>query len=619
VTDPKVDPSRPDRRILQTLERYFGIPIGTDHPLLDELETRRVAGSEWLMHQGDAGDSLYLLVRGRLQAWASDGAGQAKARFLNEIVPGDSVGEMSLLTGAPRTVGIQAIRDSLLIRIDRAAFDRLAREYPALALHLAANVAALLQTTARARSPTRNLKTISLLSLDSTPRTEAFCSRFVEQLAREGATLGLAPDRLGAHGAPVPELGEGAPVPHSLLHWLHDQEDEFRFVVYRCTADRPGWTQFALRQSDMVLFVGDATESPQPRPWETRLEETAGTAIARRMLVLLQPGGAGPIRDTARWLAPRKVDFHIHVRDDRPGDLDRVVRIVAGRALGLVLAGGAARGFAHLGVYRAMQEFGLPVDWIGGTSLGAIMAAALAAPYTLDEAVEIARHSFVGGKPFSDFTLPLVSLISGRRMDRLLRKHLDFNIEDLPTPFFCVSCLLDTGAMKVHETGDLASAVRASASIPGIIPPAVVDGRPAVDGAVINNLPVDIMQHKPVGTIVAVDLSADKEVRVDYPALPSAWAILRGRYLPFARKYRVPGLPTVLLKATELGTLERVRRLGQQADLLLRPQVRQFGMTEVRSFDRIVQAGYDQAMAELPAWLENHPIDLHHSDRLTRR
>ena len=232
------------------------------------------------------------------------------------------------------------------------------------------------------------------------------------------------------------------------------------------------------------------------------------------------------------------------------------------------------------------------------------MAAALSSPYSLDEAVEIARNAFVKGKPFSDLTLPLVSLIRGRRMERLLREHLDFMIEDLPTPFFCVSCHLDTGAMKVHESGNLADALRASASIPGIIPPAVVDGRLTVDGAVINNLPVDIMQQKPVGTIVAVDLSADQQVNVDYSEMPSSWAVLRGRYLPFARRYRVPSLSTVLLKATELGTLERVRRMGQQADLLLRPDVRRFGMTEVKSFDRIVQAGYETAMAELPAWLE---------------
>jgi predicted acylesterase/phospholipase RssA/CRP-like cAMP-binding protein len=595
--------SRQDQRILATLEPYFGVPLAPEHPLLEQIETRRLPGGAWLMRQGDPGESLYFLAHGRLQAWAAEGD-NPRARFLNEIVPGDSIGELSLLTGAPRAVGIQAIRDSLLIRVDREAFEKLAQAYPALALRLAANVAGLLQSSTRSRPSTRNLKAISILPLDATPRCEAFCRQFAEQLARQGRTLELAADRLDAAGAPVQAVVDGHPVPPALSHWLDDIEDEYRLLLYRCSADNPTWGRFALRQSDMVLFVGEAAADPALRDWESHLDDSAGAAIARRMLVLLQPAPGQPIRDTAAWLAHRRVDFHVHVRAGMASDIGRVVRIVSGRALGLVLAGGAARGFAHLGVYRAMQELDLPVDWIGGTSLGAIMAAALASPYSLDRSMEITREAFVKNKPFSDFTLPLVSLISGRRMDRLLRTHLDLMIEDLPTPFYCVSCHLDTGSMNVHERGYLPDALRASAAIPGIIPPAVVDGRLAVDGSVINNLPVDIMQRKPVGTIVAVDLSADQAVPVDYPKVPTAWAILRGRYLPFARKYRVPALSTVLLKATELGTLERVRKLGAEADLLLRPPVRQFGMTEVKSFDRIVQAGYLHARQELEAWLE---------------
>jgi NTE family protein len=593
-----------DRRILNTLEKYFGIPLASGHALLDEVETRHLAGGEWLIHQGDSGDSLYFMVRGRLQAWAAGPEGQPRGRLLNEIVPGDSVGELSLLTGAPRTVGIQAIRDSLLVRLDREAFDRLAQEYPSLALRLASNVATLLQSTARSRPSTRDLKTISILPLDTTPRTAAFCRDLGELLDDGGSVLSLTANNLGRQGAPVAAVEGEDQVPHALAHWLHDQEGRHRFLLFRCDGAEPAWTRFAMRQSDLVLFVGDAAEDPAPRPWELSMAETSGATIARRMLVLLQPGPDRPIRDTARWLAGRRIDFHVHVREGCPEDVGRVARIVSGQALGLVLAGGAARGFAHLGVFRAMTELGLAVDWVGGTSLGAIMAAVLASPYSFDEAIALARGAFVQGKPFSDFTLPLVSLISGRRMDRLLRKNLDLMIEDLPIPFFCVSCHLDNGAMRVHDAGYLPDALRASASIPGIIPPAVVDHRLTVDGAVINNLPVDIMQQKPVGTIVAVDLSADHVVEVDYPALPSAWAVLRGRYLPFSRKYRVPGLSTVLLKATELGTLARVRELGRQADLLLQPPVRQFGMTEVKSFDRIVQAGYEHAMEHLPPWLE---------------
>ena len=234
-----------DRRVLRTLERYFGIEIHEEHPLLEKVETRHLAGGEWLMHQGDPGESLYFLVRGRLQARAEDEEDGEHSRFLNEIVPGDSVGEISLLTGAPRTVGIQAIRDSLLIRIDREAFETLAHEHPALVLRLAANVATLLQSaSSKTRRSTRNLKAVSILPLDGTPRIARFCEQLADQLQQAGATLNLTADRLGASGAPVEAVAPGDTVPHALVHWLHDQEDRHRFVLYRCSGDNPAWTDF---------------------------------------------------------------------------------------------------------------------------------------------------------------------------------------------------------------------------------------------------------------------------------------------------------------------------------------------------------------------------------------
>jgi predicted acylesterase/phospholipase RssA/CRP-like cAMP-binding protein len=594
-------------RILKTLETYFKIELSATDPLLDDLEVRDLAGGDWLMHQGDPGDALYLLIRGRLQAWAQDAEGNDKGRFLNEIVPGDSVGELSLLTGEPRLAGIQAIRDSLLISLDRESFEKLAQDHPALVLRLAANVAALLQGSGfGAKSSARNLKTITILPLDTSARLENFGRELILELEKEGPTLSLAAGELGSRGAPVESLQAGDAVPESLKNWLQDQENEYRFVVFHCRAANTDWSRFALRQSDMVLLVGDTKLDPAPRKWELEMLETPGSTIARQMLVLLQPSSDQPIRETARWLADRHIDFHIHVREDRPGDLSRVKRIIAGTALGLVLAGGAARGFAHLGVYRAMRELGLPIDWVGGTSIGAIMAAAIASPLPADDTLELVRKSFVDGKPFSDYTIPMMSLVRGRRMERMLREHLDYRIEDLPIPFFCVSCNLDNGSTNLHEHGALSEAVRASAALPGIIPPAIVNRRLAIDGSVVNNLPVDVMRLKPVGRIVAVDLTPAERKEVDYAAVPSPWAVFRGRYLPFSRNYHLPSLSNIMLKATLLGTLERVREQGKMADIVLNPPVRHFGLTEVKSFEKIVQAGYQHAVTELGCWLENN-------------
>jgi NTE family protein len=192
-----------------------------------------------------------------------------------------------------------------------------------------------------------------------------------------------------------------------------------------------------------------------------------------------------------------------------------------------------------------------------------------------------------------------MSLLRGRRMERLLKAQLDMQIEDLPIPYFCVSSMLDGTRTNVHERGALIDALRASAALPGMLPPVVVDGRLAIDGSVINSLPVDVMKEKLVGKVIAVDLSSRRDYLVDYDELPSPWAVLRGRLLPFARRHRVPGLASTLLKATEIGTMARTKELCKQADLLLQPPVGGFSMTEVKGFDRIVQVGYEHTRERL--------------------
>ena len=187
-------------------------------------------------------------------------------------------------------------------------------------------------------------------------------------------------------------------------------------------------------------------------------------------------------------------------------------------------------------------------------------------------------------------------------MKRLLKSNLDFQIEDLPLPYYCVSTNLGRGTRNIHESGSLVDAIRASAALPGVMPPMVVNQELAIDGAILCSLPVDIMQQKPVGKIIAVDFSASVPAKVDYTETPSPWAVLFGRWLPFTRRYKVPKLTSIMLKSTEAATLEEVRRLGRMADLLIDPDIKKYGMTDVKSFDQIVQAGYQRACERLENW-----------------
>lgn len=591
-----------DEQVRKIVQDYFGTAL--DDVVLGQLREVHLAGGEWLFRHGDAGDSLFFVVRGRLQVWDEaihDDSGAP--RLLGEVVPGESVGEVGLLSGEPRSAGIRAIRDSLLLKLDRGAFEQLAIDHPALVMKLAANIALLVQrSTSKAAASIRRLSTIALLPLSESPRVAKFCRELVESLKSNGSTLPLDRENLGGHGAPLARLKGHEQVPENLLNWLHDQENAYRYVVYTCDAAATPWTQLAIRQSDIVLYIAEAGQEPDLADWEKQAGIGAKNAGARPTLVLLQPDSDTAISGTRQWLKARQPDFHLHVRKNRPGDIARVARIVAGNAIGLVLAGGAARGIAHLGVYRAMLELGIDIDWVGGVSIGSILGAGMAMDLELEEALKEARNALVKEKPFSDVTLPLISLMRGRRMDRTLNRFFTGNIEDLPIPYFCISCKLDDGSLNIHEQGPLATALRASASMPGVFPPAVVERRLAVDGMVINNLPVDVMQKKPVGKVIAVDLSSQKTYEVSYDSMPSPWAVLGGQFLPFLRRHRVPRLMTTLLKSTELGTLSRVQEQGKRADLLLRPPVRGYGMTEVKAFDQMVEDSYQYAFTELKQW-----------------
>ena len=589
-----------DQKVRSIIESYFDQELSPQ--LLEQLETRVLRGGEWLFRQGEEGDALYFLVRGRLQAWIEPEDTSGQPRLLGEIVPGESVGEVGLISGDPRTAGIQAIRDSLLIRIDRRSFASLAERHPALVLKLAGNVVKWYRLSMSKTAPAaRLLKNITLLPLSDSTKIKQFCDEFAQQLAAQATTVYVSPETLSAQGAPVAQLKQGEELPDRLKSWLWDLEDQYDFVLYRCHAGDSPWSLFAVRQSDIVLMVADADTDPEDVVWEPQILSIQGTMVGRRALFLLQRDRHA-IRNTARWLEGRHLNFHLHIQSGLASDVQRAVRVIAGKATGLVLGGGAARGLAALGVYQALVEAGIEIDWVGGTSIGSIMAAAVAMGWSPDMAIRNARQAFKVGKPFSDFTIPVLSLLGGKRMRRLLKMHMDHLIEDLPLPYYCVSTNLGRGTRNIHESGSLVHAIRASGAMPGVFPPVVIDQELAVDGSVLDNLPVDIMQQKPVSRIIAVDFTSPVPAKVDYVETPSPWAVLRGRWLPFSRRYRVPGLTTIMLKSTEAGTLEEVRRLGAMADLLIDPHVRQFGMMDVKSFDQIVQAGYQRACELLENW-----------------
>jgi len=244
----------------------------------------------------------------------------------------------------------------------------------------------------------------------------------------------------------------------------------------------------------------------------------------------------------------------------------------------------------------------LTIDAVGGTSIGAIIAAAFALEWTDADLVARLRRSFVDSNPLNDYTLPLVSLVSGRKVTNLLKREFGtLAIEDVPLPFFCVSSNRSTGQLAVHRRGELWRWLRASVAIPGVLPPVIHDREIFVDGATINNLPVDVMRDAGVGHVIGVDVGADRVFTSDSDVadVPPFWNLFEW----FRGRKRRVSILQILWRAGMINSAGNRAARQELSDLLLQPPLTQIDMLNWKAFDRAIEAGYGYAQRRIADWL----------------
>jgi NTE family protein/lysophospholipid hydrolase len=276
------------------------------------------------------------------------------------------------------------------------------------------------------------------------------------------------------------------------------------------------------------------------------------------------------------------------------------VRRLVGRPTGLVLSGGGARGIAHVGVIAALVEAGVAIDYVCGTSMGAIFGAGLALGFDVDRMQRELHELFSSPFALYDLTIPISSLLAGRKLDRVLHEQLgDADIEDLWLPFFCVSTDLAHAKMIVHERGCLWKSVRASSSIPGIFPPLPLDGRTLVDGGLVDNLPIDVIADRCRGPIIAVDVFPYGDPSFERPSGRVArW--LRGLRTRVRGEQASPPLFDILVRSTLIGSKVRQQGAMTREDICyLEPPVAEFGALQWRAYRALFDAGLRYARDEL--------------------
>lgn len=564
-------------RRAELIERVAHLPLfaGLERRALarvaEDLDWLAIPGGTELFHEDDPPDAVYVLIAGSLGAFKAIGG---RLELIGRVAPGETVGEMALLSGHRRSATIRALRDSEVACFSLESFERLARVHPEAMLAIARVAVARLERSQDAQRQNPPPRTLAMLPVHEGMDVDAVASALCAALARYGSVACL---RQAEHrGSSSAEL--------------HRIEQDHRFLCFVGVAGETAWNERCRRQADCVLLLADARRAPSslhlPPP------PMGGQGHA---LVLLQPGRIVPGAARA-WRERLGVGPPFHLRDGE--DSARLARRIARRSVGVVFSGGGARGFAHIGAIRAMREAGLVIDAVGGTSIGALMAAAVALEWEDDTLQQTFHRAFVATHPLNDYTLPLVSLVAGRKASRLIRREFgEGDIEDLPLPFYCVSADLSDARAVVHDGGALWRALRASIAIPGILPPVASAGRLLVDGGVIDNLPVAAMRAANPGPVIALDVAGHHALAGtrEESDPPPAWRLLLDHW----RGQRRPGLLRILLRAGMVNSAVTAEQHAALSDLMLKLPVDHIDLLGWRHFEDAIAAGYAATRARL--------------------
>ncbi len=571
------------------------------------VEWVSLPAGEVLFRQDEAGDCAYLVVSGRVRVALADAGGGE--RVIGEISSGELVGEQAILLDTPRSATVYAGRDTDLARIPRDVFNELVQRHPAAMLRMFRTLVERTQTARHAsRRRIAQPLALTLIALDPGLSQAQFAAPLLAELEKLGRTIELTPDDVDARLAKpgIAESDPGDPAYIRLRQWLHDTEESHRFLVYRTGERHPRWSERAIRQSDHVVFVADASRDPELRSVERAFRSLRTGRAPRASLVLWHRRDVERPTGTKRWLEARDVEAVYHVRDGDGGSFARLARLLAGCPLGVVFGGGGARGFAHLGVLRALGELGVPVDVIGGASIGAAVTGLTAQGRTIEQATAIVTRSF---RSLLDYTLPIAALLSGRRISAAIEGNYgEWDIEDLWLPYYCVSTNLTTARVVVHRRGDLTRAVRASVAIPGVLPPVVEGQDLLVDGGVLNNLPLDVMREiNPTGPVIAVHVVPrhGPRAKADFGLSVSGWRLALGRLIPWRRPVPVPDVVTTILRAVFVSGEPEVARMIEDGlpDLHLSINASGIGLLAFGTVPAVEKIGYEAALEPLRQWL----------------
>lgn len=565
--------------------------------LINETDWISIDSGDVLFNQGDEGDGLFFVIQGRLGVWGKDQSGQRLK--IADIGRGETIGEMALFTGEPRNADVIANRKTILAKLTNRAYRNFAIQFPDLNFDIFRLVIQRLSLRKLEKGSNRPV-TICLVALNDIDTASLYTSLH-QALSLMSEVNWVDFDFYKKHTS---EANSGFQPDH-FSDFLLDLELNSSLLVLDAGGGNEQFQKICVSHADVVLLLSDASKASNVGALEQSIAESSA---AEKCFVFVHPEHCRLPEGTAQKLEIRNyVGRHFHVRIQNKSDIGRLARLITGHGTGLVLAGGGAKGFAHMGVFKALKENGFSFDFIGGTSIGAMNAAAIAFDASVDDTIRFMKKAALY-HPTKDFNLlPLVSLIRGKRLEHLVKTAIfdfsgrnDVDLTDLWIPLFVVSSNYSKARQEIHLRGSLLQHLLASAAIPGIFPPVVKENDLLLDGGSFNNFPIDVMHREGIERIIGSDFVVEKNYELKFDKVPGPWKLLYHKWVYGRRNiYRVPSLVSIMLNTTLLYSNAKRKESLRMTDLHFNPPVEKLGFTDWKRFDQFVEAGYRHAKEKL--------------------
>lgn len=583
-----------DLMLLKSCDLFKGLSDDELKTVYASMVTIKMQPNEVLMTQGEISDCMYFLLSGRLLVKLPDGT------LIAQVGRGQTVGEMGVITDDPRSATVVAMRESILLKLDKAQFKKLWTEHPSLLFEVTKIITQRLRKSLKTRPKHSNDSNIAVLQANQETNYKLFMDQLSESFNHRFRYKIVRPSDF-----PLTFAIE------QFHHQIREFEQNYDFIFYELSLHDEKWSDLCLEYADRILVIANASQKVNYDP--AVLSLLTGTSVhpeTKKILVLLHEEFTQP-SNTFYWLQPIRFYRHYHVSWNQNEEFSRLLRLITGTAIGLVLSGGGTRSWAEVGALKYIFENKIPIDAFAGTSAGAMNAGSLAICRDYKDYLEIGKK-IAKDVTFREYTIPYGSLLSSKSITKTLQEIFgDVKIEDLKKIAICVAAdLIKCQEVDIQE-GFLWHGIRSSLAIPGIYPPVYIPDKSQllVDGAVVNNLPVDVLKNyfEGFGSIISIDISfiSDQIPVYEYP-LELTWVtILRKKIFSRIKKLVIPSIGSTLYKGLLLASAQKTKANTALSTIHMKPDLSDYGLLDNSKMYELIDIGYAEAEKALSNWRQD--------------